>query len=451
MVLSDTFNINKGHDRSIKAKKNILYSFGLKGISIVIGLLYVPLLLDFLDNERYGIWLTLSSILGWFEFFDIGLGNGLRNKFAEATAKNNHELARIYISTTYAILIRIFAVVLFLFYIINPFLNWANILNTSVVPVRELSLLALIVFTFFVLRFIFKIIGIILMADQRPAVYNAFGPAGSIITLIIIIILIKTTKEGSLLILGLLLSFIPVFILMTMTFILFNGKYKKYKPSIKYVNFQYSNDLMRLGRRFFIIQVSAVVLFATSNIIIAQLLGPEEVTVYNIAYKYFSIPIMVYSIIMTPIWSAVTDAYIKDETIWLKNVLNKLNIASVVFVIGILIMLLISGFAYRIWIGNRVTVPFVLSAMMALFAVINVVLSPYSQFINGFGKLNLSTVITIFQTLFYIPLAIILTKTALGAAGVMLATCLINGFGLIIEPLQTYKILNNKANGIWNK
>jgi O-antigen/teichoic acid export membrane protein len=338
-----------------------------------------------------------------------------------------------------------------LFYIINPFLNWANILNTSVVPVRELSLLALIVFTFFVLRFIFKIIGIILMADQRPAVYNAFGPAGSIITLIIIIILIKTTKEGSLLILGLLLSFIPVFILMTMTFILFNGKYKKYKPSIKYVNFQYSNDLMRLGRRFFIIQVSAVVLFATSNIIIAQLLGPEEVTVYNIAYKYFSIPIMVYSIIMTPIWSAVTDAYIKDETIWLKNVLNKLNIASVVFVIGILIMLLISGFAYRIWIGNRVTVPFVLSAMMALFAVINVVLSPYSQFINGFGKLNLSTLITIFQTLFYIPLAIILTKTALGAAGVMLATCLINGFGLIIEPLQTYKILNNKANGIWNK
>jgi hypothetical protein len=31
---------------------------------------------------RYEIWLTLSSIVGWFSFFDVGLGHGLRNKFA---------------------------------------------------------------------------------------------------------------------------------------------------------------------------------------------------------------------------------------------------------------------------------------------------------------------------------------------------------------------------------
>ena len=95
---------NQGHERSVKAKKQFGYSFIVKAMSIAIGLAFVPLLLNVLDAERYGIWLTISSIITWFTFFDIGLGNGLRNKLAEAIATGKEELARVYVSTTYAIL-----------------------------------------------------------------------------------------------------------------------------------------------------------------------------------------------------------------------------------------------------------------------------------------------------------------------------------------------------------
>ena len=151
-------NFFKGHERSVKAKKHIIYSLFLKGISIAVGLTFVPLILNYLDAERYGIWLTLSSIIAWFSFFDIGLGNGLRNRFAEAVAHNNHKLARIYVSTTYAILGVIFGIVIILFFIINPYLNWQKILNTTAVETSELAVVALIVFVFFVLRFFFKLI-----------------------------------------------------------------------------------------------------------------------------------------------------------------------------------------------------------------------------------------------------------------------------------------------------
>jgi len=97
-------SINKGHQRSVKAKKNILASFIIRGCNIAISLVLVPLTIHYVNPTQYGIWLTLSSIIGWFGFFDIGFGNGLRNKFAEAIAKGEHELARIYLSTTYAIL-----------------------------------------------------------------------------------------------------------------------------------------------------------------------------------------------------------------------------------------------------------------------------------------------------------------------------------------------------------
>ena len=75
--------INKGHKRSVKAKKNILASFLIKGGNIAISLILVPLTIHYVNPTQYGIWLTLSSIIGWFAFFDIGFGNGLRNKFAE--------------------------------------------------------------------------------------------------------------------------------------------------------------------------------------------------------------------------------------------------------------------------------------------------------------------------------------------------------------------------------
>jgi len=444
-------SLKKGHERSIKAKRNVFYSFGLQGVSIVIGLLYVPLLLDYLDTERYGIWLTLSSILGWFEFFDIGLGNGLRNKFTEALARENHTLARSYVSTTYALLTIIFSAVLLVFFIVNPFLSWTAILNTTIVTDQELTLLALIVFTFFILRFIFKIIGTILMADQRPAVSNAFAPIGSVITLLVLLFLIRLSNEGSLIVLGSLLSVVPVIILLIASIILFRGRYRKYSPALKYVDFKYTSDIMKLGSRFFVIRVASVILFTTSNIIITQILGPESVTVYNIAHKYFSIPIMVFSIVMTPVWSAVTDAYVKNDFEWLKNVLKKLNLLSILFVAGIIAMLFLSKFAYHLWVGDRVTVPFLLSAMMTLFAIINVTLSPFTQFINGCGKLKLSTIVVYFQVILFIPLAILLTRSSMGVAGVMLATCLVNGIGLFFEPVQALKLLNGKANGIWNK
>src|SRR5665213_1149128 len=161
--------INKGHDRSVKAKKNIIASFFIKGISIAISLVLVPLTINYINPSRYGIWLTLSSIVGWFSFFDIGLTQGLRNKFAEAKAKGEDNLAQIYVSTTYAILAIIFFIVWIIFLIANHFLNWAHILNISENMQSEISILAVIVFTYFCLQFVLRVITTLILADQQPA------------------------------------------------------------------------------------------------------------------------------------------------------------------------------------------------------------------------------------------------------------------------------------------
>jgi O-antigen/teichoic acid export membrane protein len=338
--------------RSAKAYKNILGLFSLKGINIAIGFVMVPLTLNYLDSTRYGIWLTLAAIFNWFSLFDIGLGHGLRNRLVESLAKKDILKARTYISTTYAILIIIFASVFLLFWIINQFLDWTILLNTEVDYREELSLLASFVFFFFCTRFITNLIGNIALARQEPALSELINVSGRIISLLVIYLLTVLT-EGRLLYVGITLTSIPVITSFFMSIVIFRTKYKDLRPAFSLINFKELKNILSLGIRFFIIQIAAIVFYQTNNIIIAQLFGPEEVTPYSIAFQYFSIASLTFTIILTPYWSAFTEAFTIGDINWIKKVMKNLKYLWIVMVCCVFILFMISEFVIKFWIGKE--------------------------------------------------------------------------------------------------
>ncbi|MBS1737850.1 MAG: oligosaccharide flippase family protein [Bacteroidetes bacterium] len=441
--------INKGQERSVKAKKNIIASFLIKGLGIAISLVLVPLTISYIDPARYGIWLTLSSMVVWFSFFDIGFGNGLRNKFAEALAKGEHDLARVYVSTTYAILSIIIGVVLVIFFCVNPFLNWATMLNTPKEMAGELSILAIIVFVFFCLKFVFQLLTTVLTANQEPAKASAFDFFGSLLSLIIIFTLTKTT-EGNLIYLGIVLSCVPVLVLLASSIWFYTHDYKRYAPSIKFVKFTYARNLMSLGLIFFIIQIGAIVLFNTNNIIITQLFGPQQVTVYDVSYKLFSVVIMIFSIIAGPLWSAYTDAYVRNDFAWIKGTISKMEKiwgVMIVFTVG---LLLASPLIFKYWIGKKVTFPFTLSIAMCLYVIVYIWQNIHVFLLNGIGKIRLQLYLVIITSLINIPLAIFMAKK-FGLVGITITSTFLFLVMGIIFSIQTRKILNGTATHVWNK
>jgi O-antigen/teichoic acid export membrane protein len=441
--------VTRGHDRSVNIKKNIIGLFIIRGGSIAISFILVPLTIRYVNPTQYGIWLTLSSIVAWFSFFDIGFGNGLRNKFAEAIAKGDTGLAKIYISTTYAILAIVISCMLVLFFCVNPFINWARILNAPPNMGQELTTLALIVFVFFCLQFVLQLITTVITANQRPAKASIFNFLGSLFSLVVIFILTKTTS-GNLIYLGIALGITPVLVLAASSAWFYTHEYKTYAPSLKYVRFNYARDLMSLGIKFFFIQIAAIIFYQTDNIIIAQLFGPRQVTPYNIVYKYFSVVTMVLSIVMVPLWSAFTEAWVKKDMDWIKGTLRKLQIWWIVMSVGTSILVVCSDFVYRIWVGNEIKIPFAMSLVMAVYIIINAWNGIYSQFLNGVGKVRLQLLLAVIGSALNIPFAIFLAKNT-GIYGVILATTIISLASAIFAPIQCKKIINNKASGIWAK
>lgn len=358
--------IFKQGGRTAQAGKQIFFSFILQGIGIVISLLYVPLLLNYLTQEKYGIWLTLTSILGWFSFFDIGLGNGLRNKLGKAFSSNNLSLGKKYVSTTYALLILIFSTVLFVFHLCNFFLNWNSILNTNTINNQELYVLTSIVFSFFLIRFVVQLISVVYLADQKSSISHFVNTIGSLFSFILVLMLTYSSIKGDLILLGSIVSAIPVLVFVIISIISFTGKYKSIKPSISDIDFKLSRDIMNLGAKFFFLQICAIIIFSTSSFFIAQFYGPKEVVAYNIIFKYFQIPLMVFSIILSPVWSAVTDAYTKKDFLWMKKTIKRLNLLSLLFTFGVILMFIFSKWIMKLWIGDKVIIPWDLSIAMAV-------------------------------------------------------------------------------------
>jgi O-antigen/teichoic acid export membrane protein len=422
-------------DRTKNIVNHVGLSFLFKGGSIIANFMLVPLTINYLDTTNYGIWLTLSSFIAWFSFFDIGLGNGLRNKFAEAKANGDNKLAKAYISSAYYTIGVVSLSLIVIFFILNIFIDWTKVFNTSLSLQKELGILVPIVFGFFCLQLVVKLITTIYTADQQHSIQGKIHFFTQVASLIVIWLMTKT-NESSLLLFGTIFSILPVIILLTFNFIGFSTRYKNYKPSIALWKKKYLKEIFGLGVKFFVIQMSAIVLYSTDNLIITQLFSPADVVPYNISLKYFSISIMVFSIITTPFWSAITEAYTKKDFVWIRKSMNNLIKTSILFSILVLLMIFPAEWIYSIWVGKEIIVPMLLNVFMAVFVITTLLIQPFTFFINGTGKVNVQLVLGTLAAIVNIPLSIFFAKNLnMGTPGVILATIVTSIIGLFVYPI----------------
>lgn len=435
--------------RSSQIKKNIAGSIAIKGISILTSLLLVPLTLNYVNKELYGIWLTLSSIVLWLNFFDIGFTLGLKNKLAESLAVKDYVSGKYLVSTTYYMMIIIFLPICLLILLITPLLNWPSILNVSSIYNDDIIkvLYILIISVFF--QMFFNVLGAVVSAYQKVAFSSLFVMLGQVLTLFFVYIL-TLIAPPSLIGLALAISISPTIVLSIFSFYLYKNRFKEVSPSYKYIDRKRVKELFGMGIKFFIIQIQVIVLYQSTNVIISNIAGPEAVTEYNIAYKYLSVASMLFNIILTPLWPAFTDAYTLKDYEWMRNIYKKMCYVYISVVFGILFLVIVSPYVYSLWIGDSVNVSASMTITIALFIIINSWDSLQVIMINGVGAVKLQTFVVLIGLLFHIPLAFFF-GSKIGARGVILSMICINTIYAIIFTTQINKIINKKAYGLWIK
>jgi O-antigen/teichoic acid export membrane protein len=450
VFLVDAVNkfINRGENRSVQIKRNIVVSFLVRSLSVGINLAVVSLAIGYVDAAQYGVWVTLTSIISWFTFFDFGMGNGLRNRLATALAFKEYDKARKLISTTYTVFTFLALAVFVLFWLVNPFINWVNILKVPSITSQNLSLVILVLVGTLCIQFVAQLINTVLNALQVTAkveFLSMLGQAGMLITLLIL----KYTIPGSLQVLIIALNVIPLLIIISASVILYTGKYKSIAPSVKAIDLSYAKNILNLGGAFFLIQIGSLVLHQTDNIIITRILGPEAVTRFNVTYKLFYVILIIFSIVVAPYWSAFTDAYAKNDYDWIRKSVKRLREAWLFtsFVI-VPVFFLLSKFAINILFPGISGIGWSLLSSMAVYMICSTCLSFTCYFLYGIGKLRILLILYMVVTLVNVPLGVMLGKW-LGIEGVVLANIVTYVFMNVILWIQTNKIVQQKAVGIW--
>ena len=437
--------------RNGKIFYNVSATIILKFINMFISFLMVPITLDYLDKVRYGLWAALSSVLSWFFIFDIGIGNGLRNKYIELKAKDKISEARSYVSTAYALFGILILIIIIVFFVANHFISWYSLLKAPIEMQKELSDTVLVVFSIMCINFIVKLINVILKAELKNALCDIFTVISHLISFLGIITLSHYTTP-SLLKYAVLYTTSNVVVTVIGSIVLYNGILRDVSPKINCVNFKLRKDILNVGIKFFIIQIMTILFFQTSSFFISVLIGPEAVVGYNVTQKYFSIGSMIFYMLAEPLWSAYGDAYHKEDFSWIKSTFRRLLILYCIVVFGLIIMIAVQKPFFKLWLKNKVEVDYILSGLFVVFYSLQMYTIIYNSFINATSKLRLSMITSIFIVPAFIPAVFLFTKyLSLGSKGILLALIIVQTIpAAILTPIQCHKILAG-SKGIWQK
>ena len=411
--------------RSKKMYKNTVAMIGIRGVSMILTLISAPIMLHHVDRADYGVLLTLTSIVGWVGYMDVGLGNGLRNKLPEFLAKGDFHSAKKIVSSCYVTLAIYVALIIVIFLMVSPFVDWLGVLNSPTSDAGEIRGLTNVVFIAFCIQFLFGLINSILFAYQMPAFQSLFTFVGQFVALIALVIQVYVFDVTSVLQIGAVNSIIPPLVLFWGSIGLFRTKLKEIAPSFKLFEFKSVGSILSLGLKFFVLQMITIVLFQANSIIIARVVSPEAVVEYNLAFKYVSLLTMIFTIVITPVWSATTDAYVRKDFEWINKTLSfsrKVCIASIF--IGVL-MVLASKFVYGMWLGRgSIDINYSTTGLILLYISFEMLYKVYGTIINGTGKVFAQIILTGIIAIIYIPLAIFLGNLC-GLSGVLIANTIV--------------------------
>jgi len=138
------------------------------------------------------------------------------------------------------------------------------------------------------------------------------------------------------------------------------------------------------------LQLTVMLLSSTSVIYLTNILiSAETVVEYNIYYKVYYQIFSLFIIIIMPLWSAITKAYVEKDLVWIRKIVKKISIFIFIIFAMQFLMIPFMQLFFNVWLGDQ-TIP-VNFWVEIVFSFDNAMLMIYSflaYILNGLGELK---------------------------------------------------------------
>lgn len=416
--------------------KNTLYNLLGYGIPILVAIIIIPQLIDGLGVERFGILNLVWIVIGYFSFFDFGIGRTLTKIIAEKLGSNRFEEIPPIFWTSFIIMLLVSAVVTFCLILFIPSLVENVFIITKKLQEESLS-------TFYVLAISIPIITTTAGLRGVLEAYQKFG-----IINVIRVILGIFTFLGPLICLLFVnsLFWIVVVLIVVRIGIWISYLYQclKINPDIRNeIKFSSSllSPILKLGGWITVANLVAPFMIFSDRLLIGALVSATAVTYYATPYEVVTKLLLIPGalvVVLFPVFSASHGSNPEFS--------KKLFVTGTKFIFMILYpaILLIVTFAHEgmyLWLGTKFADnSSLILQLLAIGVILNSLAAIPFNFFQGTGKPYIPALINLIELPFYFLVLWIVIKEwgIIGAASIWLIR-------IILDTIILFFIVQKKA------
>ena len=312
-----------------------------RGLQVAAQLIAVRILTDSLGTRGYGAFAVLASLAGWLALSDFSIAISLQNHISERRASEQEAEDIIFTATILSLAAAtIAAVVLFLS---GPWIATLLLADLSVTSPANGTL----AFYAMALPGIGTALGGVVykiwFAQHRGYLSNLLPAAGTIIGTTAVW-MVQAGDPQTRLIWSILLYYAPLALLpiAALTWTAFRARRHRFRRD-------FVSPLVRRAARFWIFGLLAASVLQVDYIIMAQMLPPRDIVIYNVASKIFLLVFFVYNALLLALWPVCSEAIARGEWSTIFALVRRYVTLGLAFV-------LVSGLAIAIGSGYLVRI-----------------------------------------------------------------------------------------------
>jgi O-antigen/teichoic acid export membrane protein len=412
MIRLTPFDVSTPTGRSKERLRRIVINSGtslfVRMITAFTALISVPLTVHYLGIERFGLWMTISSVIVLLGFADLGLGNGLVNAVAEANGHDDRLSAQKAVASTFFFLTVIAMLILTVFFVVYPFISWSSVFNvTSDLAIGESGPAMMVFILCFALNLPLGVAQRVQMGYQEGYINTLWQAAGSVFGLLALLLAIKV--NASLPWLVLIFGGTPVLVSGLNSAMEFGKRRLWLMPVPQHFLWSVGKTILSGGLLFFVLSVFSLLGLASDNLIIAQVLGAQAVASYAVTQKLFT-ALQFFNFVSYALWPVFGEALARSDYDWARRAYNRsllIGIGSAIVTIAPLLL-----FGQKIigwWAGPEVVPGVELLVGSAGWFLISTYGSAVSPLLNSrTGLLRKQVIIQLLSAIISIGLKILL-------------------------------------------
>lgn len=409
----------KSRRRYVLAGMSTIANIGSKGLSLVVLYVSVPLTISYLGPARFGVWMTLASLISFLGFLDFGIGSSLLNEVAHHSAREDGERLKQVISHGLLLLTFIGLVLGTVLYGSASYLPLQALFDSKA-NIDKLELRNASQALAVMIGLSLPLVGIqrVFSGLQRAFVYHILFGVGSLISLGLLVMLSRDHAP----IAKLLLATFGVQLLATtplLGVLAYHGLIGGFEETA------FGNDaraLLQQGGLFFILAVGGAVAWDSDFIILSKTVGVAEVAVFAVAVRLFQLVELPLQMANQPLWSAYADAKACGSSRFLRvTLIRAFSATAVVGVMGATLLTLLRNPILRTWIHKSVAIPLGLAVAMAIWTVVRASGNSFAMYLNGLRVVRPQVTVVIAFCILALP-AKIWAARRYSAVGLVLAS-----------------------------